>query len=528
MFKVLVSDKLAEDGLNVFKGSKEFKVDVITGQKPEELKKNIKGYDAVIVRSATKLTKEIIEAADKLKVIGRAGVGLDNIDLDAATKKGVIVMNTPGGNTMSTAEHTLSLILALSRNIPQANASLKQGQWKRSKFMGVEVYRKTLGIIGLGRIGKEVAKRSLSFGMKVLAYDPFLSAEVAKSIGIETVALKDLFKRSDYITVHTPLTNETRHLVSAETIALMKKDARIINCARGGIVDEQALAKAVKEERIAGAAIDVYEKEPLPPESELLSCDNIITTPHLGASTEEAQVNVAIEVAQAVRDALLGKGIRNAANYPSLETEVYKILEPYIELSEKLGLFLAQLVDGRYQELNIYYSGEIIQHDWGPLTMALVKGVLSPALKDTVNFVNATSIAKERGIKIKEIKSSSEEEFITCVKLELKSDKEKRSVTGTLAANRKPRIVKIDGYYVEASPVGDMLVIKNWDKAGVIGGLGSLLSKQKINIAAMSFGREKPGGKAISVLNVDAAVSSKLAAEIKGLKHVLAVKVIRL
>lgn len=526
--KILVSDPLSEEGLNILREVGEFKVDVNTGLKPQELKEIIPDYDALIVRSTTKVTKDIISKASKLKVIGRAGVGLDNVDLEAATQKGIIVMNTPAGNTISTAEHTMSMILALSRNIPQANTSTKQGQWQRSKFMGVELYNKTLGIIGLGRIGTEVAKRALTFGTKVLAYDPFLSREVAESLGVEMLELKDLLARSDYITVHTPLTDETKHMLSKEEFALMKKGVRIINCARGGIIDEVALASAIREGKVSGAAIDVFEKEPLPADSELLKLDNIIITPHLGASTEEAQVNVAIEVAEIVRDALLGKGIRNAANYPSVEQEVYKILEPYINLAQKLGEFSSQLVEGRFQEININYSGEIIQHDLSPLTMALVKGILSPILKETVNFINAVGLAKERGIRIKEAKSSREEEFVTLIQLEIKTDKEKRRIAGTLSPNKKPRIVKVDDYYVELSPSGEMIVIQNWDRPGIIGNLGTLLGIHNINIASMTFGREKPGGRAITVLNVDSPISQDILGQIKKTENILAVKVIKL
>jgi len=526
--KILVSDPLSEEGLEILKEVREFQIDVKTELKAETLKEVIKDYDALIVRSATKVTKDIISAAEKLKVIGRAGVGLDNVDLEAATQKGIIVMNTPAGNTISTAEHTMSMILALSRNIPQANSSTKQGEWKRSKFMGVELYNKILGIIGLGRIGSEVAKRALSFGMKVLAYDPFLSRGVAESLGVEVVELKELLQNSDYITVHTPLTEETNHLLSTEEFSIIKRGARVINCARGGIIDEAALINAIKTGVVAGAAIDVFEKEPLSSESELLQLDNIVLTPHLGASTEEAQVNVAIEVAEIVRDALLGRGIRNAANYPSVETEVYKILEPYINLSEKLGKFCSQLVEGRFQELNINYSGEIIQYDLSPLTMALVKGLLSPILKETVNFINATSLAKERGIKIKESKSSGEEEFVTLIQLEIKTDKETKKVAGTLSPNKQPRIVKVDDYYVELSPMGEMIVIQNWDRPGIIGNLGTLLGRHNINIAAMTFGRQKPGGMAISVLNVDSTVSAEILDRIKKLENILGVKVIRI
>ncbi len=526
--KILVSDALAEEGLKILQDVKEFQVDVNTGLKPEELKKAIADYDALIVRSATKVDADIISAAAKLKVIGRAGVGLDNVDLEAATQKGIIVMNTPGGNTMSTAEHTLSMILALSRNIPAANTSTKKGEWKRSKFMGVELYNKVLGVVGLGRIGREVAKHAFSFGMKVIAYDPFLSREVAEELGIEIVDFKELLERSDFITVHTPLTDETRHIISDAEFGLMKKGVRIVNCARGGIIDEKALVAAIKEGKAAGAALDVFEEEPPSPDNELLKLDNIVITPHLGASTEEAQVNVAIEVAEIVRDALLGRGIRNAANYPCLDAEACKILEPYINLSEKLGLFSSQLVEGRFKELNISYFGNITQHDLTALTLALVKGILSPILKETVNFINSTSLAKERGISIKETKSSKEEEFVTLIQLEIKTDKETRKISGTLSANKQPRIVKIDDYYVEVSPFGEMIVIQNRDKPGIIGNLGNLLGSYKINIAAMTFGRQAPAGKAITVLNVDSPISAELLDKIKKTENILAVKVIKL
>ncbi|MFA5156899.1 MAG: phosphoglycerate dehydrogenase [Candidatus Omnitrophota bacterium] len=528
MIKILVSDALSDEGIKILKDVKDFQVDVNTELKPDTLKEAIKNYDALIVRSATKVTRDIINAADKLKVIGRAGVGLDNVDLDAATQKGIIVMNTPAGNTISTAEHTMSMILSLSRNIPQANSSTKKGEWKRSKFMGVELYTKVLGIVGFGRIGGEVAKRAFSFGMKVLAFDPFLSREVAESLGVEVVELKDLLGRADYITVHTPLTEETRHMISAEEFAIMKKGVRVVNCARGGIIDEAALVQAIKEGKVAGAALDVFEKEPLSPDSELLKVDNIIATPHLGASTEEAQVNVAIEVAEIVRDALLGKGIRNAANYPCLEAEVCNILEPYINLSEKLGIFSGQLVEGRFQELSITYSGEIIQYNLSPLTMALVKGILSPILKETVNFINAVSLARERGINVRESKSSKEGEFVNLIQLEIRTDKETKKIAGTLSANKQPRIVKIDESYMEVTPVGEMIVMQNWDRPGIIGSLGTLMGKHNINIAAMTFGRRERGGKATSVLNVDSPISPEVLESIRKTENVLEVKIIRI
>lgn len=528
MIKILVSDQLSEEGLKILKEVKEFQVDVRTDLKPDALKVAVKDYQALIVRSATKVTRDIIEAAANLKVIGRAGVGLDNVDLEAATQKGIIVMNTPAGNTISTAEHTFSMILALSRNIPQANASTKKGEWKRSKFMGVELYNKVLGVVGFGRIGSEVAKRASSFGMKILAFDPYLSREVAESMGVEIVELKELLKNSDYITVHTPLTDDTKHMISKEEFAIMKKGARLINCARGGIIDEAALVEAIKGGIVAGAAMDVFESEPLSADSELLKLDNVITTPHLGASTEEAQINVAIEVAEIVRDALLGKGIRNAANYPCLEPDVCKILDPYINLAQSLGSFSAQLVEGRFQELSINYSGDIIQHDLSPLTMSLAKGILSPILKETVNFVNAVSLAKERGIKIRESKSLKEGEFVNLIQLEITTDKEKKKIFGTLSSNKQPRIVKVDEYYVELYPVGVMIFLQNWDRPGVIGNLGTLLGKLNINIAAMTFGRDKPGGKAISVLNVDSEINADTLEKLKKLDNILTARVIKL
>ncbi|MBM3251590.1 MAG: phosphoglycerate dehydrogenase [Candidatus Omnitrophica bacterium] len=525
--KVLISDKLSDEGVQIIKKEKELQVDIKTELKPEELKQIIKDYDALVVRSGTKVTKEIIDAASNLKVIGRAGVGLDNVDLEAATARGIIVMNTPGGNTISTAEHTMSMILALSRSIPQACSSLKAGEWKRSKFMGTELYNKVLGIVGLGRIGSEVAKRALSFGMKVVAFDPFISLEVSKQMGVEVMELKDVLSGSDYITIHTPLSDETKHMISDQEFAIMKPTAKIVNCARGGIIDEAALFKALESKKIAGAAIDVFENEP-PTGSPLLKLDNIVLTPHLGASTEEAQVNVAIEIAEVVRDALLGRGVRNAANYPSVEPQTYKILEPYINLCEKLGQLSSQLAEGRIKQVDINYSGPITQQKTEPLTMSLIKGFLEPVVQETVNFVNALSLAKERGIKIQEAKSTTEEEFVNLISVDVITEKTKLTIAGTLSSNNKPRIVKLEDYYVEAIPQGYMIIIHNQDKAGIIGAIGTILGKNNINIAAMTFGRKEAGGKSISVINVDSPISEKILEEIKKSKHIISVKVIKL
>ena len=527
MFKILVSDSLSDEGMQILKSSKDFIVDVKTGLKADELKATIGEYDALLVRSATKVTADIIEAATKLKIIGRAGVGLDNVDLKAATAKGVIVMNTPGGNTISTAEHTMSMILALSRSIPAADQSMKKNEWRRKDFMGVELYNKTIGIVGLGRIGMEVAKRSLSFGMRVKAYDPYLSREVADQMGVELVKLEEIYRTSDYITVHVPLTEETTGMISDKQIEIMKPGVRLINCARGGIIDEAALGKAIESGKIAGAALDVYTEEP-PKNLKLAQFNNVVLTPHLGASTEEAQVNVAIEIAHQVSDALLGKGIRNAANYPSVDPETYHVLQPYINLCEKLGSFTSQISDGALNEVTITYSGDISKHDTAPLTMALLKGLLSPMLQETVNYINARSLAKERGIKVVETKSVAADEFVTLISLEIKTQKETHRVAGTLFTKSEPRIVKIDEFYVEAIPMGCMLIMHNWDKPGLIGGLGTLMGTYKVNIAAMSFGREKQGGKALTVLNVDACVSAELLEKVKSLPHILSVKTVQL
>ena len=527
MINILISDDLAQEGIDILRAVKEFKVDCKTGVKSDQLKAAIKDYDALIVRSATKVTAEIVEAADRLKVIGRAGVGLDNVDLKAATKKGIVVMNTPAGNTTSTAEHTMSMILALSRNIPQACASMRAGKWDRSKFNGVELYGKTLGVIGLGRIGSTVAKSAQAFGMKVAAYDPFLSMEVASKKGVGMLELKKLFEQSDYITIHIPKTSESEYMISEKEFNLMKPTVRIINCARGGIIDEKALIKALDKKRIAGCALDVFEQEPLPPDSPLLKFDNCITTPHLGASTSEAQINVAIEIAQCVRDCLLGHGITNAANFPSVDAKAYKILEPYINLSLRMGKFAGQLVNGRISEVQITYSGIMTEHKVAPITLSLINGLLTPILGETVNFINALDMAKERGINIQEVVSSKEEEFVNCINAAIKTDKETFTILGTLSSNKQPRIVKINAVYVEAVPDGYMLFINNNDKPGLVGAIGTILAQDHINIAGITLGRESQAGVAISVVNVDSEVPAVTIERLRNTKDVIFVKLLK-
>lgn len=525
--KILISDPLAEKGVEILKKEKLFRVDVKTKLSPEELKKIISGYDALIIRSQTKVTKDVIKSAGKLKFIARAGVGLDNVDVNEASKRGIIVMNAPGGNTVSTAEHTFSLILALSRNIPQANLSIKKGEWNRKKFMGVELCGKTLGVIGLGRIGAEVARRALSFKMKVIASDPFLIPERASAIGVESVSLDALLRQSDFITVHTPLTGKTRHIIGAKNLKKMKKGVRIVNCARGGIVDEKALVEEIEAGRVFGAALDVYENEP-PGASRIIGMDRVVTTPHLGASTEEAQVNVAIDVAEALKDALTNKGIRNAVNAPSIEPELLEVIRPYLDLAEKIGKMHAQLAEGSINRVTIRYVGDIGKYNLNHITRSLIKGLLEPILEENINYVNAIVIARERGIRILEEKTEKIEDFANLIYVKVESARSKNSIMGTLFTKVDPRIVKINEFYVDAVPEGHMIVIYNVDKPGIVGQIGSILGRNHINIAGMTFGRVKQGGRAMTVLNVDSAMSANVLGMIKRAKHIKDVKAIKL
>lgn len=526
-YKVLISDSLSKEAVDILEKEKDLKVDVNTKLTPDELKKAIKDYDALLVRSSTKVTKEVINSGDKLKIVGRAGVGLDNVDVDAASKKGVIVVNTPGGNTISTAEHTFSMMLALSRSIPQADLSTKKGEWERKKFMGVELYGKTLGIVGLGRIGTEVAKRALSFGMRVAAFDPYLSFEKAKELGIESAKLESLLKSSDYITVHTPLTEETKHIISDKEFGIMKKGVRIINCARGGIIDEAALIKAIESGKVAGAALDVYENEP-PKDSKLLKFDKVVLTPHLGASTEEAQVNVAIEIANTVRDMLLGRCVRNAVNMPCVDPEVFKVIEPYLKLCENMGSIITQIVEGHIKKVKIRYVGDILKYDLSPFTVSIMKGMLTPILQETVNFVNSLVIAKERGITVVESKTAEIQDFASLIVVEVETDKAKSLLAGTLFTKGDPRLVKINEFWVDCAPEGNMLVVFNKDVPGIIGEIGTIFGKNKINIASVSFGRDVKGGNAVSVWNVDSDVSDKMLEEIRKAKNIQEVKLVKL
>ncbi len=526
--RILVTDPLAEEGIRLLKVENQVAVDVKTKLTTEELMGVIGQYDGLVVRSGTQVTQGVLDKAGRLKVIGRAGAGLDNIDVETASKRGIIVMNAAGGNTISTAEHTMSLLLRLTRNVPQATAALKGGRWDRSAFMGVELYGKTLGIVGLGKVGSEVAVRAGAFGMRLLVYDPYLSEEKARELEAEPVnQLDDLFKKADFITVHTPLTPETRGLIGEKQFALMKKGVRIVNCARGGIVDEKALIEAIRSGKVAGVALDVFEQEPTQ-NKELLGLPQVVATPHLGASTEEAQINVAREIAVSVRDCLLGRGIRNAVNVPSVDPEVLKLIEPYLKLIERMGALQAQLLEGHVRSVRIRYIGEMTRLELAPLTIAFVKGLLTPALQESVNYVNAAVIAKERGIKVIESKAAEAEDFANLIVTLVETDRKTTQVDGTLFTRSDPRIVRINDFYVDAVPSGAMLVVKNLDRPGMIGRIGSALGSKGINISWMTFGRKAQGGEAITVLNLDQAPSNEILAEIKKLPDVLDATLVRL
>lgn len=524
--KVLVSDNLSPRGIEILKRAG-LDVDVKTGMSPDELKSCIGQYHGLIIRSATKVTADIVEAAASLKVVGRAGSGLDNVDKASATKKGIVVMNTPGGNTVTTAEHTIALMFSLARQIPQATASMKNGKWEKKRFTGVELYNKTIGIIGIGAIGKQVAKKAQGLEMNVIGYDPYLSEDNAKEIGIEKVDLPDLFRRSDFITIHTPITAETKNLISKKTIQGMKKGVRIINCARGGIIDEADLLEAIKDGKVAGAALDVFEKEP-PGDSPLLTLDNVICTPHLGAATEEAQENVAIAVAEQVVDYLVNGVIRNAVNFPSVPADQVLRLHPYLTLAERMGTFAAQVFEGAVTEITIEYKGEASTLNTAPVNIALLKGFLTPILEETVNFVNAPVIARERGIAVKEIKNADGGDYQSMILLRVKINGKENYLAGTLLGRMDPRIVKINHFPVEIAPEGNMLFMYNNDKPGVIGNIGSYLGKYSINIARMHFGRESAGGMAISVVNIDTPLTSAQLEDIKKMPNILSVRVVSL
>ncbi len=522
--KVLVSDSLSEEGVS--KLQEHFTVDVNTGLSEDELVGLIGEYDALAIRSGTQVTRKVVGAAENLKIIGRAGVGVDNIDIPAATEKGIIVVNAPEGNMLSAAEHTIAMMLSMSRNIPQANASLKAGKWERKKFMGVEVNNKVLGVIGLGRIGAEVARRAQGMDMNILAYDPFISEEQAKDIGVEMTSVEDIASRADYITVHTPLIKETRNIIDAAEFALMKPTARVINCARGGIINEQALADALKDGKIAGAAVDVFTSEP-PNECPFVHLDNAIVTPHLGASTAEAQVNVAVAVAEEIISVLHGGQAKNTINIPSIKPEIMSLLSPYLDLAETMGSVVAQLMDGNYDTIEISYYGEVSDKDVRPVTVAAVKGVLETVLGSAVNYVNAPSLAKSRNIDVIESKSERSVEYPSSLSIKLVKDSISKSVTGAVAGD-EPKIIMIDEQHVDIVPTGYMIVSYHINRPNVIGPCCMTLGNNDINISGMQVGRAEIGGKTIMTLNVDSEVSESVLDEMRNINGIIDAKLITL
>ena len=517
MPKVLISDSMSPLAKEIFE-SRGIVVDEITGLKPAELKAIIGKYDGLAIRSSTKVTAEILSAATNLKVIGRAGIGVDNVDIPAATAKGVIVMNTPFGNSITTAEHAIAMIFALARDLPTASASTHAGKWEKNRFMGVEVTGKTLGVIGCGNIGSIVADRAIGLKMKVVAFDPFLSPERARDIGVEKVELPDLFARADFITLHTPLTEATKNIIDKKAIAQMKDGVRIINCARGGLVVEEDLKAALDSGKVAGAGMDVFLEEPAKTNI-LFGLENVVATPHLGASTNEAQENVALQIAEQISDYLLSGAVTNALNMASVSAEDAPKLRPYMKLAEELGSFAGQLVQSGLKAVTVEYSGAVAALNTRPLTSILLKGLMSP-LMESVNMVNAPAIARERDIKITEVKQDQNDFYQTLIGLTVTTDKGKASVSGTLFGASQPRLVDIDSIHIEAEIGAHMLYVTNTDKPGFIGALGTTLGQAGVNIASFHLGRSKSGGDAIALLQLDQAVSDDLLAKVKALPHV--------
>jgi D-3-phosphoglycerate dehydrogenase len=496
-------------------------VDEITGKTPDELKAIIGQYDGLAIRSSTKVTKEILEAATNLKVVGRAGIGVDNVDIPAASAKGVVVMNTPFGNSITTAEHAIALMFALARDLPEADKSTQAGKWEKNRFMGVEVTNKTLGLIGAGNIGSIVADRALGLKMKVLAFDPFLTPERAVELGVEKVELDDLLKRADFITLHTPLTDSTRNILSKENLAKTKKGVRIINCARGGLIDEAALKEGLDSGHIAGAALDVFVTEPAK-ESPLFGTPNFISTPHLGASTTEAQVNVAIQVAEQMADFLMTGGVTNALNVPSLSAEEAPKVKPYLALAEKLGSLVGQLAHDNLTKISIEVEGAAAELNIKPITGAVLAGLMR-VYSDTVNMVNAPYLAKERGLDVREVRHDREGDYHTLIRVSVQTSQGERSVAGTLFANSQPRLVEIFGIKVEADLSDRMLYVVNEDAPGFIGRLGTTLGEAGVNIGTFHLGRRNTGGEAVLLLSVDQPVDGALE-KVKALPGVKTVK----
>ncbi len=524
MPKVLISDAMSPQAEQIFI-SRGVEVTVKTDLKPEDLAKFINDFDGLAIRSSTKVTADILKGAKNLKVIGRAGIGVDNVDIPAATATGIVVMNTPYGNSITTAEHTIAMLMALARQIPQANASTHAGKWEKSKYMGQEIFGKTLGVIGCGNIGAIVADRAIGLKMKVIAFDPFLSAERAIEIGVEKVELEDLLPRADFITLHTPMTDGTRGIINKDSMAKMKKGVRLINCARGGLIVEADLKTAIESGHVAGAALDVFEEEPAKANA-LFGLENVVCTPHLGASTVEAQENVALQVAEQMADFLLQGAVANAVNMPSVSAEDAPKLKPYMKLAEQLGSFAGQLTTGDTQEIEIEFEGLVASLNTKPLTALVLAGFLKPSMEG-VNIVSAPARAKERGITVAETKRDKSKDFQTLIRVNVKSKSGAHSVAGTIYGGEQPRLVTVDRVPVEAVLTSEMLFIKNLDKPGLIGAVGTLLGNANVNIADFNLGRMAGENKAIALISVDGTIDDSIIKAIDNLEQVERVQVLR-
>ncbi len=525
MVKILISDPIAPEGIDLLKAQAE--VDVKRGLKPQELMDVLGGYEALIVRSETQVTSEVIQAGKRLQVIARAGIGVDNIDLNAATSMGIAVVNAPTGNTVAAAEHTMALILSLARNVPQAHQSLKQGRWERSAFMGIEVRNKTLGIIGLGRVGSEVARRAQGFGMSLIAYDPFVAPDYARILGVELVPMEKLLSDADFVTIHTPLGAGTHHLIGSRELAMMKPGARLVNVARGELIDDEALIKALDQEKLAGAALDVFSQEP-PVESPIVNHPKVVVTPHLGASTREAQREVAIEVAEQVMAVLRGEPARNTVNAPFLPPEVHAVVAPYLPVASLLGRLLTHLADGQFVGVNIGYQGEIAQHDTTILKSAVIEGLLSPVSSHRINLINAPLVAQERGLKVSERTSAAAQEYGNLITVTLDTANGGTTLGGTSMRN-EVHIVRINDYWLDmvlSAPY--LLFVEQQDKPGSIGAVGTIAGENDINISFMQVGRLSPRGGAMMVIGLDDPVPPHVLEKIRALEQIDSARLVRL
>ena len=525
--RILACDGLESAGIEILSSTAGVIVDEKASISPDELNAIIGEYDGLIVRSKTRVTADLISRAERLRVVGRAGTGVDNIDVGAATRRGIVVMNAAAGNTVTTAEHTFAMLMALARQIPQAAASTREGRWEKNRFLGVELMGKTLGVIGMGRIGSVVADRARSFGMTVLAYDPYFTKEAAREKGIEMVALDLLLSRADFITVHTPLTDATRGLINAANLQKTKRGVRIINCARGGLIDEAALAEAIRSGHVAGAALDVFEQEPTPPSNPLLAMPQVISTPHLGASTQEAQVGVATMIAEQVLDFLKHGTVRGAVNVPSVTAEQLAAIGPYISLAEKIGSFQGQVFGHDLVSVEIDYSGEVSEHDVQPITQSVIAGLLGPVIEG-VNMVNSALIAEERGIKVTESVSRRARDYANLIRVKAVTSEHESEVCGALFGRRDARLVRINGFHLEAIPKGHALFLLNRDAPGVLGRVATFIGEHKVNIGRLYLGRKKIGESALAFIQIDQPLSSEALQALAALKDVISVKQIKL